>query len=137
MKAPVRERSGARSRSVHATVVLTPLVDTLLAIVLLHLAAFHAPNDLSIPRRLRLPRADNVRALAESPAIVLDRSGTFVDGVPADGLRELLRHKRELSRGTHVTILAERNVPAGRLKAVLADATSVGYREIAFGVERR
>jgi biopolymer transport protein ExbD len=150
-------RRFARSRAV-STLVLTPLLDLLLAIVLFLLGMTSLSSGCG--KRHRLIGVENARSMIEAPFVVVGTSQISLDGIAAGDtrvlvetgrvtviaeLRDRLKGKRELWRMLHpgrdfpgeVVLEVDRRVPAIVVKSALRSASAAGYSGIAFAVRLR
>lgn len=147
----------ARSRAV-PTLVLTPLLDFLLAVVLFLLGMTSLQSDCG--KQHRLIGVENARSMIEAPFVFVGANQILLDGVPAGEtsalvskdrveviaeLRDLLKSKRELWRMLNperdfpgeVVLEVDRRVPSLVVKSAVRTATAAGYSGINFAVRLR
>jgi len=116
---------------------MTPLIDVML--VLLVIFMITAPL-MSSALRLDLPRAEGAQPsdAAQSIELAIDAQGQlFVAGQPVDeaALRARVADAARLNPATEVQLRADRNVPYGRVAALIGLVQQGGLNRVGFVAE--
>ena len=151
--------SGGGHKSVNHDIPLIPFIDFLLCIVLFLLASFSASGELPIDKNVKLPNAENVQDMLDSPMVAITGTQILVDGSPAGSTRvieeanrlqrveelfNILKNKRELWKQLNpgkdfpgvIVLQVDRKVQALVVKSVFQTAAFAGYPNVSFMVGR-
>lgn len=75
-----RKVIGMGSRSPNANLNLTAYIDFLLVTVIFLLTTFNASGQISVPKEIKLPTAENADDVIDAPIVSLDGNQVLVDG---------------------------------------------------------
>jgi biopolymer transport protein ExbD len=149
--------TGHGKRSPNAALNLVSFIDFLVTTVIFLLSSFSASGEITLDKNVRLPKAENVDDVVDSPMVAVNGSQILVDGVQAgstraveelgrlqkiDELFNVLKSKRELWKQVQpnkpfpgVCILQiDQAVPALVVKSVFQTAAFAGYPNVSFMV---
>lgn len=149
--------AGGGGRSVVAGLSLTSMIDFLVVTVVFLLMTFSASGEVSIPKNIRLPAAENTLDMIDAPMVAIAGSTILVDGAAAgntraiedskrlqriDELFNILKGKREVYKQLHpgkefpgvVVLQIDQEVTAIVVKSVFQTSAFAGYPNVSFMV---
>lgn len=148
---------GAGGHSPNANLNLTSYIDFLLVTVIFLLTTFNASGQVTVPKELKLPTAENAEEVIDAPVVSLQGSQVFVDGQLTanaksvedrlgriDELFATLKTRREnwktLSPNKPfpgvVILQIDENVKAVVVKSVFQTCAYAGYPNVSFMVTK-
>ena len=149
--------AGGGHRGTNASLSLTSMIDFLVVTVVFLLASFSASGEMSTPKNVKLPEAENTMDMIDAPMVAIAGSQLLVDGAPAgntraiedsnrlqriDELFNILKSKRETWKQLHpgkefpgvVVLQIDQDVKAVVVKSVFQTAAFSGYPNVSFMV---
>ena len=152
-----RKVHGMGSRSPNANLNLTAYIDFLLVTVIFLLNTFNASGQISVPKEITLPTAENAEEVIDAPIVSLDGNQVFVDGQFAgsaksvedrlgriDELFAALKTRRENWKTLQpnkpfpgvVILQIDQETKAVVVKSVFQTAAFAGYPNVSFMVTK-
>lgn len=152
-----RKVNGMGSRSPNANLNLTAYIDFLLVTVIFLLTTFNASGQISVPKEIVLPTAENAEDVIDAPIVSLDGNQVFVDGQFAgsaksvedrlgriDELFAALKTRRENWKTLQpnkpfpgvVILQIDQETKAVVVKSVFQTAAYAGYPNVSFMVTK-
>ncbi|NUP05260.1 MAG: biopolymer transporter ExbD [Polyangiaceae bacterium] len=152
-----RKVHGMGARSPNANLNLTAYIDFLLVTVIFLLTTFNASGQISVPKEITLPTAENAEDVIDAPIVSLDGNQVFVDGQYAgsaksvedrlgriDELFAALKTRRENWKTLQpnkpfpgvVILQIDQETKAVVVKSVFQTAAYAGYPNVSFMVTK-
>lgn len=152
-----RKVHGMGARSPNANLNLTAYIDFLLVTVIFLLNTFNASGQISVPKEITLPTAENAEEVIDAPIVSLDGNQVFVDGQFAgsaksvedrlgriDELFAALKTRRENWKTLQpnkpfpgvVILQIDQETKAVVVKSVFQTAAYAGYPNVSFMVNK-